>query len=242
MKSINQWIIYISELSNKELENINDLENLEFKINNTEQLDNKYILEFSEKIKGLKIEEEIWEIIICFYKFKFPDELAIELIDRSIAVLALGHSRQSDKVMFKLFNLVEESLLTIGKEFYTYTSRTNQEFKDVLLNNLWSKWLVESLAYEKASNIEKEQIFLELINNDNFRYIRKIVEDIKLCELAETTNDVNKLNELFRTDNPKILKALSKNINTPEKILKKLSEINGIKFSKEIRLNAKKLL
>ncbi|MFN8673804.1 MAG: hypothetical protein U0457_17210 [Candidatus Sericytochromatia bacterium] len=136
MKSINNWIKNISEKSKEEIESIENLLSYDFNVNKSEPLVKEVFFKFSEKIKGLKIEEEIWEIIFSFYKFEIPDELALDLINRNIAVSALGHTRQSDKIMFKLFDLVEESLLTIGKEFYREKSRSTEEFKNVLLKNL----------------------------------------------------------------------------------------------------------
>lgn len=61
-------------------------------------------------------------------------------------------------------------------------------------------------------------------------------------KLLMFSNDEKTLTDAFEENEPEYILCLSKNINTPEYILNKLTGISGIKYATKIRDNSRKTL
>lgn len=129
------------------------------------RVDPALLLQLHTHLRGARCEFKVWDGLLHFLEHALPDEVANDLIDRDIAVSMLGHSRQSDAVMWRLAPLVDEALLTMASEIYTWPQHSVQELRQVLAGAPDNWGLFSSLSHARPSSPEKRAAFERAIEN-----------------------------------------------------------------------------
>src|SRR4051812_18505173 len=71
-----------------------------------------------KKIRDQSCEEEIWSSVFWYLANPLPISLAHDLIDRWVATIMMGMSRQVDEVQWRLATFNEDALYTLIRERY----------------------------------------------------------------------------------------------------------------------------
>ncbi len=204
------------------------------------------LLELHQKLRGQKCEQWIWMGLLRSLDHALPDEIALDLIQRSIAISMLGHSKQGDEVMWKLAPLVDEALLTIAKRAYYDPNRSLEEFETILTQFPTHEWMLDSLSHCSASSLEKRRAFEESIESHPKRDILLATNPV----IDTNQSDFSPF-DLSRLSQPERLRALyglygsvfladiARDDATPDEILHELEEFPG---SREVRFNARHTL
>jgi hypothetical protein len=115
------------------------------------------LFEIYNKVRDTPIEEAVWSKLISIYETPLPEGIVNDLINRRIAIIELGHSKQEVEVMWRLAELVEEALLTLAIEIYTNASFNDEETEKLFKKFFHNTWMMETLAYKKPSSQNKKK-------------------------------------------------------------------------------------
>lgn len=116
------------------------------------------VSEVYKTVKNTDVEEIVWRRLVFLYDKPLTKQIAFDLIDRKIALVELGHTKQHYEVMWKLAELVDEALLTLAIDIYTITSFGVEE-TEILFNKYYDhKWMLETLIRTEPSSIEKRRL------------------------------------------------------------------------------------
>jgi len=250
LESIKSWLNFVIQSNDKELTSIISANfGLDRKIKHQCNIENdKIIINFKNRLEGNRFEELLWDEILLYYPRKLPDDICLYLIDKKIAITTLGHTRQSDKIMWILGNYVDEAVLTIGKEIYKSDCYTYNDLKKLLKTFYNIHWLWNSLTFEKASNFEKENLFNDSLKkhpdfNDIWAKKGKRQKDLELRKLLTQTVSMEIIGEYAEKNNPSFNCMIASNPNTPIDLLTKLISVEkGTENSRQIRHYAKENL
>ena len=162
------WLNYIIDTDIKDIDkdSINGLD-LDVQIRKPSPIEgDELIYKVYNKFNETDIEEEIWVETLNCYPKSLPDEICYYLIDNCnrIVILHLGHTEQSDAVMWKLGHFVDEAALTLGKKIYKDNSYSLKDFKRLLTEFYCNHWLWWSLIREPTNEVEKKEFFEEHLN------------------------------------------------------------------------------
>lgn len=108
-----------------------------------------------ERTRGAVWEEELWFWLLQFLPGGLPDAIAHDLIDREIAIDALGHCNLGDGALWRLADRVDEALLRLAKRRYVSEQYTADAFEEVLHAFPQHEWTLMSLPSLPASDREK---------------------------------------------------------------------------------------
>lgn len=202
------------------------------------------LLALHAHVRGLKAERGIWEALLFVVEDPLPDEVAHDLIDRDIAVSWLGHSRQSDAIMWRLAPLVEEALATMADQIYTSPRHSAEELRQLLdrFPNIWM--LLNSLAHARPSSEEKRAVFEHAIENhpqrDNF--LQSPPDAVAWTpeqraarrEVARPLN-ADTIGPVLGVGGSDYILQISRDPDTPLEVLLDLAEVRGIENASAIR-------
>lgn len=210
---------------------------IELKIKGMVELDSDELLtKMHHKIKGLNVENAIWEETLWNYTRQIPDDICFYLIENDIARTTLGHTRQSDKVLWVLGHLVPEAALTLGKDIYLSDNYSLEDLKKLLKEYYDLHWLWQSLAYHTPSQSSKEAYFRsQLDKRPDFADIQEIMVESETIDFLKDTDSIEVIKKYFGEGTPRSLNSISSNPNTPLELLEKLTSIKNIDFAKSIR-------
>lgn len=110
-----------------------------------------------ERTRGAAWEEELWFWLLQFLPGGFPEAVVHDLIDRQIAIGALGHCDLSDRALWRLADRVDEALLTLAKRRYTCEQYAVDQFEEVLRAFPEHEWMLTSLPILPTSSREKAE-------------------------------------------------------------------------------------
>lgn len=110
-----------------------------------------------EQTRGAEWEADLWFWLLQFLPDGLPDAVAHDLIDREIAVDALGHCNLTDAALWRLAGWVDEALLTLSKRRYVSAEHTADQFEEVLYAFPQHKWMLMSLPSLLPSSHEKAE-------------------------------------------------------------------------------------
>lgn len=239
--TINDWLDFVITSSEQELIEFFQKEEEEKYIPRSEQIvEEDNLNAFKSKIQGHKKENELWEQTIYAYRHPLPDGICMYLISNQIAISALGHSRQSDKILRILGDYIEEAALTLGKAMYTQDIYSADELKEVLNSYYNNYWLWESLLYQKPSSQEKFHLFNTMLNKHaGFDRIKEKREVLQQEEMLQITDSVEVIIKFYRLNQSSYLHSLALNSNTPINILQELSCLKGLPLARAIRSAAR---
>ena len=194
-----------------------------------------------------------WEILIEQLPPAFlSDEILTFLIDNRIGLDLLGHKDLSNDLLLKIYNAdngCDEALLTVARRFLSEESDVDT-FKSFVAEypceRLYDYLLKEvPLIRPYTSAVLAKIRFLIQESYSHFDVDSGIVGYASGAErylniLSET--DPNALMSSFDPNDWFCLLALSMNRSCPENILRELTQVQDIKFARQIRANAVKLL
>ncbi|MGO4350086.1 hypothetical protein AB4Z45_31940 [Paenibacillus sp. MCAF9] len=204
------------------------------------ELTEDILFEIYNEAKNTDGEEEAWKNLISLYDKPLPKQIAFSLIDRNIAIMDLGHSKQDYDVLWRLAEIVDEALLTLAIDVYTQLSFGHEEME--LLFNKYDnhKWMMESLIYKQPSSPEKRRLLEAAIKRnmdaDRLQRLLTVVDAAKYTSRNDLT--LEEFQSLFETKEPYVWLSLAQNANTPVYILNKLLEATSIKNARAIRHSA----
>lgn len=237
-ENIREWLEFIIKSSNKELADLtNDFFSLDNRLRSQADIKNdNLITDFKNRLEGNNLEDLIWNETLSHYPKQLPDAICHYLIDNEIAITSLGHTRQSDKIMWVLGRHVHEAALTLGKEIFKSTSYSSEDLKLLLETFHENHWLWNSLIFEKASSQSKQKLFNQQLNSrDDFTDIKVKKKELEIEVLLKQTDSEEMIREYYSKNNPKFYQAIAQNINTPIDLLISLENIENIKCAKNIR-------
>ncbi|MEQ8845231.1 MAG: hypothetical protein RIB58_10290 [Phycisphaerales bacterium] len=102
-------------------------------------------------------EDEFWRCVLPGVTTLVPDALASTLLDRGVAVDALGHMPLCDTMLFRLMDEVVEALLTLANRRYVHDRFSVDQFEEVLHAGRESEWMLRSLITLEPSHAEKAE-------------------------------------------------------------------------------------
>lgn len=237
-ENIIDWIGFVIKTSDNELnELISEDFALDSKIKNLVSIENdKIISDFKNKLQGHDFENEIWDETLYHYPKQLPDEICLYLIENKIAITTLGHTRQSDKIMWILGKYVDEAALTLGKEIYNKESYSLDELNRLLETFYDMHWLWNSLIFENPSCSDKLDLFNGLLDKrDDFIDIKERKLELDVEKVLKQTNSVDLITKYFADNNPRFYQLIAQNPYTPIDLLNELKDIKDIIFARNIR-------
>ncbi len=174
-----------------------------------------------------------------------PEEALLRLCEQGLYLDDLGHRKGPRSLLEMLafrYNY-PEAVLTLGKQIYGDAAESASALHDFLRRQFDQSWLFESLARETASSPEKEQVFLDVAQQlpvweavrDVHAQRQKELQAVSAVESAD-------IERLYHLREPSILRALARNPHTPESILRELCETKDLRYAREIRNAAARML
>ncbi|CAM4470032.1 hypothetical protein PAEN110709_20005 [Paenibacillus endophyticus] len=201
------------------------------------ELTENRLFEVYNAVKHTDVEDEIWSKLSLSYGGSLPKPIVMDLIDRKIAIMALGHTRQEHQVMWRLAELVDEALLTLAIDMYTIECFGIDPMASLLNKFCGNRWMLETLIYKNPSSLEKRSLLESAIQQNShsveLQRLMIVLDHAKLASRADLTNE--QFYFLLETNEPKVWLSLSQNENTPEAILHILLGAANIKNAKQIR-------
>lgn len=212
-----------------------------------------------DKINRITEENEISELISLLDKSAEYDRwdyiiknLDVEIIDKylfdylyknNICLETLAHMKLNDKHLKKLSADYEEAFITLAiryfvSDYYSVSELINllKECKqESVFENLYS--LSDGLT-EKITAVNYVISESKYLSDDFKAYSDKLY----YSKVLMFSNDKNMLIHAFEENEPEYMLSLSKNINTPEYLLNKLTGISKIKYASKIRNNSRETL
>lgn len=197
-------------------------------------------------IRGSVCETPLWGAVLLELAHPLPDEVVGDLIDRGVATYALGHTRQSDPVQWRLAGLSDNALVTLGVDLYTDPDYATSEFGTLLQRfgnppHTGYTWLLDTLVRRDPSSPEKEQLLREAVDSHPDREKLQHLMEVRRHEAQARDESLgaDELQTLYATAEPDVWRALAGNPNTPRETLLRLSEAAHVKRAKEIRALAR---
>jgi len=116
------------------------------------------VFEVYKTVKNTDVEEIVWRRVVFLYDKPLTKQIVFDLIDRKIALVELGHTKQDYEVMWKLAEIVDEALLTLAIDIYTKRNFGIEE-TEILFNIFYDHtWMLETLIRNEPSSIEKRRL------------------------------------------------------------------------------------
>lgn len=169
------------------------------------------------------------EILSDFVSNKyFPEQLLYELSDKNKCLLALCHKREPIDLLLKSIkkhNDCTEAIVTIGK-YYRSPEISIFHFADYIDKYKVKYWLLSNLIHNLDLENPKTKIFINILETSEYRVeLGKLCFDLLKAKELAVTEDIVLIEKMVATNNPKFLRAISRNPHTPIDILKKFSII-----------------
>jgi hypothetical protein len=149
-----------------------------------EHVSSECIESLHKKLRNETCESGIWEALLRFLGDPLPSTVAHDLIDREIAVLDMGHTRQCDEIQWRLSELVEEALLTLIMERYVDERYDQESFLEVFNPHSAHGEVLEMLSFHIASCREKEEIFLDAASQ-NVEFLSDLKSQERIAQLRQ---------------------------------------------------------
>ena len=200
--------------------------------------------EINELIERADNSDEYWENIIDCSETEFIDEYLFEyLYKNNICLEKLAHLQLNDKHLKKLSADYEEAFITLAVRYFVSENYSILEFIQ-LLKECKYKSVFEILYFITDNLTEKLTVVNHIISENRHLSTEFKVYSNKLyrSKLLMFSDKEKILTDAFEENEPEYMLSLSKNINTPEYILNKLTSISGIKYASKIRNNSRKTL
>lgn len=204
----------------------------------------RLLQELHAHLRGGACEVAIWNVLPTYLEHALPDEVANDLIDRSIATFALSHSRQSDAVMWRLCPLADEAILTLAKEAYTWPDKSLADLLQVLEAFPHNDWMLQSLAHSLHSSMEKRAAWKKAIADHPEREAFLQIEPRHIFPKpgekfwlrdAPRPLDAEGAALLFYSSDASHLLPLAREPETPIEVLEELSELHNAPDAAAIR-------
>ncbi|MFL5732617.1 MAG: hypothetical protein ACJ78Q_05390 [Chloroflexia bacterium] len=197
--------------------------------------------------RGADCEDGIWTGVINHCSHPLPQGIAKDLIERRVAIDALGHSRQVDEAQRRLASFYGEALVTLAVDMYTNPQYTAEEFGAMLVEFRDSPgyfWALETLASHEPSGEEKQEAYLLAVRErpeaERLLHRNEVYQRVMEARKPEMTEQ--KAIALFDSGEPEVWEALAKHPGTPVEVLRALAGVRGVKSARVIRERARENL
>ena len=120
-----------------------------------------------QRFGGSHDEHRAWEDILHRLPTRLPDAIANELINRNIAIDALGHGRHSDAVLRQLVDRVDEALLTLAIRAYESDAPGSDGFEAFIhqyRDHPAARWMLETLSLRDPKDDARHRLVLGAID------------------------------------------------------------------------------
>lgn len=178
---------------------------------------------------------------------RLMERVLARLLDANPSLLPeLGHLREPPQLVNFLADKYRypEAVLTVAKRLYLDCGAATAEFEGFLEQHANNEWMLKSLVHLSASHEDKEQALSRVLtgHSDLYNYYIEVRRSLQRQARAATETDAERIQELFETRDPAVLRGLATNPHASEVLLEKLTQIKGIKGSREIRQRARDAL
>ncbi|TYP69423.1 hypothetical protein [Paenibacillus methanolicus] len=199
------------------------------------------LLAIHRELKHAAAEEVFWRKLNLLYHDPLPPSIAFDLIDRNVAVVELGHSRQEMNVMWALAGKIDEALLTLAIDIYVKPAFGMEDAERLFAGYDHHAWMLETLIRQEPSSPGKRTLLEAALQ-------RNAHADVLLRLLASRDNGnhakrddlpAESYYDLFRTNDSHVWLSLSQNPNTPEELLQRLLKAKDISNARLIRESAR---
>lgn len=159
-------------------------------------------------------------------------------------VADLGHRVGPPQLLHLMASHVRypEAVLTLAKHLYLDRSVPAEELAAFLKQHADNTWMWKTLIHLAPSSAKKLQVLQECLPEDLREYWRDFHSQQQAEENAATETNPHACQDLFASQEPAVLRGLARNPHTPPAILKELTKVKDIKWSREIRILAREAL
>lgn len=204
------------------------------------------LLAVHRKMRESEWEQHVWVGLLSQSNHPIPDDVALDLIEREIAISWLAHSPQSEAILWRLAPLMDEPILTLAKRFYADSNRTLEELEEVLRRFPDCEWMLHSLAFCSASSFEKRRAYEKAIENhperEKWMEIHPAIgagqKHFSYFDWSDLGREVGFVDLYGNYDAEQILE-MARDEQTPDEILRELEEVRALANAKEIRIAAR---
>ncbi|MFB9330699.1 hypothetical protein ACFFSY_32565 [Paenibacillus aurantiacus] len=199
------------------------------------------LLDLHRELKHTAAEETVWRKLVLLYRKPLPPSIAFDLIDRNLAVVELGHTRQEVHVMWKLAGIVDEALLTLAIEVYVNPAFGLKETELLFDSYDQRTWMLETLIRQEPSAPEKRALLEAAIQrNTHADSLRRLLVSADRERLARRSDlPAETYDALFETNDPRVWLSLSQNPSTPVELLRRFLQAKDIPNARRIRESAR---
>jgi hypothetical protein len=145
-------------------------------------VDGEVLERLHHKIKEQTCEYAIWCSVVWYLAHALPIATAHELIDRSIAIFAMGMTRQVDEVQWRLATITEDALYTLIRERYVQENYSVNQFENMLKqyrSSIEYEGILHMLSFYYTESVEKEEVFKAAVVSREELLREKAEEDLE---------------------------------------------------------------
>lgn len=201
------------------------------------KVDRDLLLSCLNKFKDTYLEETFWSNVVCFIDNEsFLDEIFDYLMDKSLAQITLCHLPLKDEFLWRLIDVEEEAILTLGKRYYTDDKYSLDELRKFLLQFKTCDWLWRSLIDINIKDSQKKKLFRRMLFAEtDFHDYKYLLVERAIESKLQVTSSVVLIKRYYKTGNYRFFRGIAQNPNTPNDILEELLNIEKVKYAKQIR-------
>ncbi len=142
------------------------------------------IQQLHDKIRSYSCETAIWDAVLWYLAHALPITVAHDLIDRGIATVMMGMTRQVDEIQWRLATFSEDALYTLIRERYQKPHFSVLQFETMLemyLYTVHGDGILYMLSFYKTPSLEKKAAFMAAIIREkrNWRKWKHIKKRLK---------------------------------------------------------------
>ncbi len=165
-----------------------------------------------------------------------PESLLFAFLKAGLCLEELAHRRGPVSLLEQLANRFHapEAIVTLLTQAYSESAIPDERFGQ-LLNGYGHdcEWALDSLDRTRPSSSQKRAIYLAFLEDVPSR--RQVIDASTEEARAKDTRSSTELRELFVSRDPRVLRAIADNPNTPLDLLEKLSSHEGTPLARVIR-------
>lgn len=227
----------------KILLNVNEIKNIEKTILEKEYIDEIYLKKLIKCWKD-NIDYDIYfEDLINYIDMEsFSDTIVDFMIKENVGIEKISHMPFEKKKLSKLACVNEDAAMRLFERLYTDSIYSAEELQEYFIRN-YSDNIYEYLCILNSNSCKKETVIDYIAYEYSARQSVKtmVIKRAKARSLKYEMD--NNILRNYIAENEYIYDlAIAQNIFASEQILRKLMEIKGLKYCKEIKKRAKETL
>ncbi len=178
--------------------------------------------------------ESLWHQLVAAPDV--PESLLFAFLKAGLCLDELAHRRGPIGLLEELAKQFHspEAIVTLLTQAYSEAAIPDERFEQLLQDyGHVCEWALDSLDRTGPSNPHKRDIYLAFVKNEPSR--RTVVDVSREEARAKDSRDSTELRKLFGSQDPRVLRAIADNPNTPLDLLAKLSHHEGAPLARVIR-------